>query len=431
MNQLHDNLGRLMVAFIAAVSIQPISAATWPGFRGAAGTGVSDESELPTQWSLDKNLAWSVTLPGRGNSSPVVTSDRVYLSTHTPDLGLWVLAIEKASGELIWKEKMNSGQLAAKGPENLWAHRHNPATSTLAADESHVWAFFGTGQLYCLNKRGDIQWQRDLVKDYGEYDITFGMGSSPRLWKGRLYINCITKGPSYVVALDAKTGETIWKRDRDLPAEADGADAYSTPVVWEGSGKEELLVAGSDHINAYDLRSGKQLWIAGGFKIKSPYGRIIASPAVSQDVIIQCAGNPGGGGLGRAIALKAGERGEISETGRLWTIERTAPDASTPVCYGDLAFLVRANGITLCVDLKTGEVFWEERMAQGEYFCAAVAGDQKVYLLGTTGICTVVDASKTFRKLGENKLPGTFYSSPAISDGMLFLRSENTLYAVR
>ena len=139
---------------------------------------------------------------------------------------------------------------------------------------------------------------------------------------------------------------------------------------------------------------------------------------------------PGDGGLGRAIALRAGGRGNVTTSARLWILERTAPDSSTPVCYDGRAYLVRGNGITLCLDLITGRKLWEERLAQGQYFSATVAGDGKVYVLGTSGTCTVLQSGAKFAKLAENKLPGTFYATPAISDGTIYLRSENVLYAV-
>ena len=419
----------ILGAALAAIA-SPLHAENWAGFRGNSGSGISTEKNLPVKWSATSGLKWKVALPGRASSSPVATSKRIYLTTQTKDLALWVIAFDKTTGKEAWRKRVASGALAAKGPKNLYAHRHNPATSTPVADDSHVWAFFGTGHLVCLDAAGKQIWARNLAKEYGAYDVTFGMGSSPRLWKGKLYIACMTKGASYVAALNPATGKTLWKKNRRLPAKDDGPDAYSTPVIWRGNTGDELLIAGSDHINSYHPVNGQQLWVSGGFTIKSPYGRIIASPAVSPGVIVQCSANPGDGGLGRAIALRAGQRGNITTSARLWTLERTTPDSSTPVILDGRAYLVRGNGITLCLDLATGRKLWTERLAQGQYFSAAVAGDGKVYILNTTGACTVLQSGAKFSKLAENKLPGTFYSTPAISNGKIFLRSENTLYAV-
>jgi len=421
------------IAFVGvalAAMVSSLQAATWAGFRGNAGSGISSEKNLPVKWSATSGVKWKAMLGGRGNSSPVVTTKRVYLTTQTKDLALWVIALDKASGKEAWRRKVASGALAAKGPKNLYANRHNPATSTPVADEKHVWAFFGTGHLVCLDAAGKQVWASNLAEEFGAYDITFGMGSSPRLWKGRLFIACMTKGSSYVAALNPANGKVLWKKNRRLPALKDGPDAYSTPVIWQGRTGDELLVAGSDHINAYHPANGDQLWVSGGFSIKSPYGRIIASPAVSPGVIIQCSANPGDGGLGRAIALRAGQRGNITTSARLWALERTTPDSSTPVILDGRAYLVRGNGITICLTINDGRKLWTERLAQGQYFSAAVAGDGKVYILNTAGTCTVLQSGAKFTKLAENKLPGAFYSTPAISDGTIFLRSEDTVYAV-
>ena len=138
-----------------------------------------------------------------------------------------------------------------------------------------------------------------MVKEHGAYDITFGMGSSPRLWGDLLYVSCMTKGASYVVAFDKLTGKQAWKTDRQLAASDDGPDAYSSPTIARMGKRVELLVAGSDHVNAYDLKSGKQNWISSGLLIDSPYGRVIASPVAHQGIVVATSANPGGGGLGQ------------------------------------------------------------------------------------------------------------------------------------
>ncbi len=280
------------------------SAENWPGFRGAAGTGISAEKNLPLKWSKDENIAWRVDLPGRGDSSPAVNSQHVYLTAQEEDKSLWVLAIDRSNGQIAWKKNVGRGVLATTGEKSLYVHRHNAATPCPSADEEHVWAYFGTGLLVCFDVEGNEIWRRDLVKEYGPYDITFGMGSSPRLWGDHLYVACMTKGPSYVLALDKLTGNEVWKTTRKLSAVDDGLDAYSTPIILASSQRTELLVAGADHINAYNPLTGKQTWICGDLKVNTPFGRIISSPVVSETMIVQCSANPGNGGVGRAIAIQ-------------------------------------------------------------------------------------------------------------------------------
>lgn len=424
--RLHSLLMLSLAVVLSAGS--SAQADLWPQFRGATGDGVSKETNLPAKWSADSGVAWKTELPGFGNSSPAVTDKHVVLTTQTEDSALWVLIHDRSTGKLSKKVRVGSGKLAAKGPANLYAHRHNPATPSPIAVGNRIWAFFGTGLLVCLDATsGDIAWKKDMVAEYGEYDITFGMGSTPRYWDGLLYVSCLTKGASYVVAFDAKTGKEKWKVDRRLPAKDDGPDAYSTPVV----AGNELLISGSDHVNAYDLLTGKQLWVTDGLAIDSPYGRVIASPVPTEEgIVIAASGNPGGGGKGRVIAVNAlGQKGNVSGK-RVWTQEKSSPDSSTPVAVDGLVFMLADNGILTCADVRTGDVKYTKRLAEGPYHASLVVADGKVYAQSTTGTCTVIKADDSGEVLAENKLEGQFFSTPAISNGVVFLRAYEGLYAI-
>ncbi len=410
-------------------SLNPVQAELWPQFRGATGDGVSQESDLPARWSAESGVAWTTELPGFGNSSPAVTDKHVVLTSQTKDNALWVLILDRTTGKMSKQVKVGSGKLAAKGPANLYAHRHNPATPSPIAVGNRIWAFFGTGLLVCLDATsGDIVWQKDLVSEYGEYDITFGMGSTPRYWNGLLYVSCLTKGPSYVVALDAETGQQKWKTDRRLPAKDDGPDAYTTPIVAGNA----LLVSGSDHVNAYDLQSGRQLWVSDGLAIDSPFGRIIASPVATEEgIVIAASGNPGGGGKGRVIAVDAlGQKGDVSSR-RVWTQPKSSPDSSTPVAINGLIFMLSDAGILTCAEIRTGKVKYTKRLAEGPYHASLIAADGKIYAQSTTGTCTVLKADDSGEVLAENKLEGQFFSTPAISNGVIFLRAYERICAIK
>jgi outer membrane protein assembly factor BamB len=403
----------------------------WPGWRGASGCGVSRETGLPTQWSVDENLLWKTELPGRSNASPAVTSDRLYLTSQTEDNSLWVIAIDRSDGQVAWRKKVGHGALAAQGPQNLYAHRHNPATPSPAADEQHVWAYFGTGLTVCLDRSGQLLWQRDLAKEFGAYVIRFGMASSPRLWGDLLYIACMTKSPSYVLALDTRSGKQVWKVDRKLPAtQEDSPDVYSSPVVLQGPDRDSLLISGCGHVTAYDLKTGEQCWISGGLYTDSPYDRTIVSPAVSREVIVACTPNPPGSNTDRAIAVRTGGQGDVTASHRLWEYRPFNPDCSTPVCYRGNVYMVRDDGIASCLDLNTGKVHWRQRLKVGTYRASLVAGDNKVYVLERDGTCSVIQAGTEGNVLAENELPGTFYATPAISDGVVYLHAYGRLYAV-
>ena len=201
--------------------------------------------------------------------------------------------------------------------------------------------------------------------------------------------------------------------------------------MYEGKGRTELLVAGADHVNAYDLSSGRELWVSAGLTVDSIYGRVIASPATSTDgVLVICSGNPQGG-VGHAIALRAGGNGDITESHRLWKFGPGSPDAPTPVCLGGRVYMVKDNGVAACLDLENGDSVWQKRLDEGPYRASTVAGDGKVYLLSRNGVCTVIEAGPAGKVLATNSLEGTFFATPAISDGTIYFRGHHNLYAVR
>lgn len=418
------------IGLVVCLSSCPLAADDWPQFRGGTGDGISNESHLPVQWSAEKGIRWRIGETGRANSSPAITADRIDLTSVDEAQRLWVMSYDRATGKLLRKTEVGTGELSARGEAKLYAHRHNAATPSPAADERNIYAFFGSGLLACVEaSTGSIVWKRDLVREYGPYDITFGMGSSPRLWEDRLYVACMTKGPSYVVALDKQTGKEVWKKDRRFPADDDGPDSYSSPIIRKNGERTELVISGCDCINAYDAQSGNPLWLYGGLKVKSEFGRVIASPAASGKSIIATTANPGGS-LGRVVALRPGDDSAKKKLPVQWTYSKSTPDSSTPICYQDCVYLCSDQGIATCLDLKTGKLHWQQRLAQGPYHTSLVAGDGKVYFLSTDGTCTVVEAGKKFKVLAENKLSGTFYATPAISNGVLYLRSYESLYAI-
>jgi outer membrane protein assembly factor BamB len=407
------------------------SADVWPQLRGSTGDGISREKNLPVKWSADSGIAWTCDLPGRANSSPAVTANRIDLTSQTEDKALWVISVDRKTGKIFRQTKVGAGTLDANADPKLWSHRHNAATPSPIADDEHVWAFFGTGLLVCVDaKSGNVTWKKDLVADYGKYDVSFGMGSTPRLWGDLIYVACMTKGPSYVVALNKQTGKEVWKSDRKLPAADDGPDAYSTPFVWQHDGRAELLVSGSDHVNSYDLKTGKQNWVSDGLTVKSLYGRVIASPVAADGIVVATSASPGGGGLGHVLAVKGDGQGDVSRSHQLWRLPKTTPDSSTPVALDGKVYLTTDSGIATCVDIKTGEQFWQKRLGTGPFHAGLVAGDGKVYALGIDGKCVVLEAGVSGKVLSENQLAGTFYATPAISDGVIYLRAYERLYAI-
>ena len=408
-----------LLALVARDSLR----ADWPQFRGADGSGVSAERNLPTRWSSTTGIQWEVALPGRANSSPAVTRDRIDITTQTVDQSLWIISLDRRTGTMRHKIKLGHGAVSATGAPHLYEHRQNAATPSPVADHEYVWAFFGSGLLVCVHaESGTTLWQRDLVREYGPYNITFGMSSSPRLWGNLLIITCLTKGPSYVVAFEKLTGREVWKITRRYLDADDHPDAYSTPTIWHTDGPTQLLVSGAGFLDAYDIMTGTRRWSCAGLEIDSPFGRVIASPTTGSGVIVASGPNPTGGGNGRMLGIRNGQR--------IWTHAHATPDSSTPVIYDGAVYLVSESGVATCLDVSTGRRLWQKRLGGGPYHASLVAGDGKVYCLGLDGVCTVIQAGRRGRVLSRNALPGTFYATPAISHGTLYLRAYEKLYAV-
>src|SRR6266404_4771746 len=232
----------ILLPFVGALNL---AAADWSCWRGPDGLGASAEKNLPTHWSKEKNIAWNVALPGKGASSPIVAGDRVYVTTQTADTGLHLLAIDKARGEILWDRQIGQGKLKAN---NL----HNMATPTPVSDGETIWAMFGTGDLAGVDREGKILWQRNLVTEYGKYNFNHGYGSSPMLLDNRLFVVCMHQGPSYLLAVDAKTGTNIWKKDRNLEPKDEAQDSYSSPLFVRENGRTQVVLAGAESVNAYD-----------------------------------------------------------------------------------------------------------------------------------------------------------------------------------
>ncbi|MBI4586761.1 MAG: exo-alpha-sialidase [Planctomycetes bacterium] len=406
-----------------------LSGADWPYFRGPNAVGVSSESGLPSRWSFavkdgavqSENVAWSADLPEWGNSSPVAVGERIYVTSQLEDETLWAIAIDRQSGSLAWKREVGRGMLKA--------HKlHNMATPTAAAEKDRLWALFGTGDLACLSRDGEILWKRNLPADHGEYKILWGMGSSPLLYKDHLIVICLHGGPSYVLALDKNTGRDAWKANRSLPAEGEAVDSYSSPVFQEVNGRTELIVSGADHLTAYDPESGKSLWLANGLKINHPYGRTMSSPGAENGIVVACSASIQA--LGTMIAVPAGGAGDISAAGPLWRYEKFTPDCPSPLCYRGYVYAIRDDGMTSCLEQKSGKLLWKDRL-EGDFKASPVGGDGKVYFLNMDGQCTVVEAGPEKKVLSVNAVEGSAIATPAISDGAIFIRTRSRLYAIR
>ncbi len=427
--RLFDSLGckfscimRPFLAFLAVLTVllSPLHAAEWPCWRGPDGLGVSAEKNLPTVWSKEQNIAWKLELPGKGASSPIVVGDRVYVTTQTKETAMRVLAVDRRFGTVAWEREVAQGKQRANDI-------HNMATPTAVSDGQHVWARFGTGDLACLDAAdGKIVWHRNLGKEFGNYNANHGMGTSPMLLDGRLFVAVMHQGQSFLLALDAKTGKDAWKKDRNLGPTDEAQDSYSSPIFIHARGGNQVVLAGAEAVNAYEPATGAVLWSHGGLKVAHAFGRTIAGPTAAGETVVVVAS--GFQNRGYTVAVAAGS-GEVKD--RLWTLSKYSSDCPTPLIYEGKVYCIRDDGNASCLDVNTGEVHWQERLFSENVKVSPVAGDRKVYFTSGQGNCHVVRASTKFELLAKNELGESTLATPAISDGQLFIRTDARLYCVK
>ncbi len=404
-------------ALLAAFSLSA-SAADWKNWRGPDGLGVSADHGFPVQWSRTNHVAWSRDLPGRGASSPVTAGDRIYVTSQTPDTGLHLLALDRASGATVWDREIGQGKARAH-------QLHNMATPTPVTDGRHIWVLFGTGDFACVDRAGTVTWHRNLSKEYGAYNANHGYGSSPMLLDGRVYVTFMHQGPSFLLAADAATGKNVWKTDRNFPAREEGKDSYSSPLFVRTGDRTDVVLAGAEALNAYDPATGQERWIFQGLEAPHPYGRTIAGATAGEGLIVTV--TSGFQNRGQTVAVKAGGTGDITATHRAWSLTKFSPDCPTPVIHRGLLFTIRDDGMASCVDLKSGQPHWQERLFSDNVKVSPVAADGRIYFTSGQANCVVVKADARFEVLARNEWNAETLSSPALSDGRIYLRTLSGL----
>ena len=417
----------LTLALIVSAAAS-LAADTWPHWRGPSRDGISTEKGLPTTWSATENVAWKLPLPAFSGSTPIVWNDTVFLN----------VATERATGQIeLWAVDRNTQAVTWKRPlagENRIGNKQNMSSPSPVTDGKHVWVITGTGVLKGFDFAGKELWTRDIQKDHGRFGIQFGYASSPLLYGNALYLQVLhgfhTDDPSYVLKIDAMTGETVWRTERPTNAVHESPDSYTTPALLQYDGKSEIVITGGDLVTGHDPASGKELWRADVLNPqKSSNYRIISSPIIAGGLIIAPTRvNP-------LVALRPGGSGDVAATHVAWTFHR-GPDVPSPVSDGTYLYLVSEQGVVYCLELKTGKlVYGPERIPNDFYSSSPVLADGKIYVTGeSNGVTTVFRAGPKFEILASNTFndPCTPYclASIAVSQGQLFVKTDANLWVV-
>lgn len=420
----------------------------WPSFRGTYAAGIADGMDLPESWDAGtgQGIRFKVEIPGLAHSSPVIWGDRLFLTTAVSSEagasfkpGLYgsgeasadqsvqewqILCLDKRNGKILWKET------AAKGrPKDKRHIKATYANATPVTDGRHVVALFGSEGLFAYSMEGKFLWKVDVGRlDVGAYDIPsyeWGAASSPIIHDGKVIVQCDQQKGSFLLAVDVKTGRTVWKTPREeLPS-------WGTPTVYPGKDRAELITNGSNFIRAYDPATGRELWRLGGSsKITAP------TPVFAEGLIIVASGRAPERPV---IAIRPGGTGDITlqdgETSNgyvAWSKTRRGGYMPTPLIYKGKVYVLDNSGLLGCYDLKTGAEHYYDRIphrANG-FSASPVAADGKIYLAGEDGLVFTVQAGAELKLLATNPLGEPLMATPALSDGTIYLRGSHHLFAV-
>ena len=392
----------------------------WPQWRGPHLRGVSDETNLPERWSKTENIAWKLPMPGRSGSTPIVWGDQIFLNVSDGrTISLW--CIDRVRGSVLWRQPLATG--------DRFERKHNMSSPSPVTDGRNVWVMTGTGMLKAFDVAGTLLWTRDFQKDYGTFGMQYGYASSPLLYGDSLYVPVLhgwdTDDPSYVMRISAANGRTIWRVERPTAARRESPDAYTTPALVRVGDTVEIVVTGADVVTGHDPATGRELWRADGLNPSgNGYNRIVSSPVVFADMIYAPSRER------PLLALRAGGRGDVTRSHLVWSVNN-GPDVPTPVTDGQYLYLVNDRGIMWCLDAKSGkEIYGRQRLRSATYSGSPVLADGKIYVTDEDGVTSVVRAGPTFAILAENAFDEYTLSSPAISEGQIFIRTEAFLYAI-
>ena len=403
------------------VTAVPVLASDWPQWRGPSLDGKSSETGVPLSWSdSDEKVAgivWKAPMAGVSGATPIVSGDSVFLNVALEDdLELWALSSD--DGAVRWKRHLGSG--------NYKRMKHNMSSPSPVTDGETVWVMSGTGIIKAFDFAGNEAWSRDLQTDYGAFGLNHGYGASPLLDEGVLYVPVIhgmkTDEPSYVVAIEAASGKSLWRVERPSDAIMESPDAYTTPLIWSYEGRRELIISGADYVTGHSLDTGAELWRVGGLNPKGAANyRVVASPAAEGNRLFVPS---------RVSPLRALEGKPAGTPEVLYDLERTT-DVPTPIVDDGILYVLGDRGVLSAYEAASGEVIWgPERVAAGTYSASPLLVEGRLYLTSEDGVTTVVSAGRKFEVLAENPLRGYTLSSIAVSGKRLYLRTAEFLYAI-
>lgn len=437
-----------LLIVLTAGAAMTAQAQNWPSFRGSNASGVADGKATPTTWDAAKgtNILWKTPIPGLAHASPVVWGDKVFVTTAVSSKGgeyfrhglygdvdmdkdtsphSWhVYALDKRTGKIVWD------RVAHQGVPRIKRHiKATHASSTPVTDGKYVVAFFGSEGLFCYDLNGKLIWKKDLgLLDAGWFydpDYQWGTASSPIIYKNMVIVQCDVQKNSFIAAYDLKDGKQLWMTPREeIPS-------WGTPTIYEGPARVELITNATRAARAYDPMTGKELWrMTGNPEVTA------TTPITGHGLIFICNSYRPNQPI---YAIRPGATGDISlkpnETTNqhvAWSMQRGGTYMPSPLIYGEYLYTCANQGVMACYNPKTGERLYQQRIGDkgGSYSASPVAADGKIYLSSEDGEIFVVKAGAKYELLATNQMGEVLMATPAISDGMIFVRGRNNVFAV-
>ena len=403
----------LVLFVVGDLLVSPLSAENWPGWRGPRGDGSSAESGLPLRWNGEagENIAWKVPIAGRGHASPIVWEDRIFLVSCLEDrLQRVLMCLDRDSGRALWQQVVLESPLEKK-------HRLNSfASSTPTTDGRLVYVAFLDGDSMFVAAY-DFSGKQAWAVHPGPFSSKHGFCSSPVLYEDLVIVNGDHDGDSFLVALDRRSGKTVWKTPRE-----NRTRSYCTPIIRTIDGRAQMVLSGNKCVASYDPRDGKRHWIIDG-----PTEQYVASLVYNGRLLFMTAGFPDF----HIQAIRPDGTGNVTNTHVVWHTTEAPSYVPSPIVSADGRYflIVSDKGIGSCFDAATGQRHWMERIGP-HYSASLVQIDGLVHFLSDKGVTTIVRPGEKFDVVAENQLGEDCYASPAVSQGRIFMRAEGHLYCI-
>ena len=400
---------------IFSLFLNSLYAGNWPAWRGEDATGSTDSGNYPTELNLKKNLLWKASLPDKGCSTPIVWQDSIFLTC--PINGEDGVLSFSLNGGKNWQTKM--------GPQRKGKHLNGSGSNpSLITDGRNLYALFKSGNLACLNRGGEILWQKDL-SSYGKDTLYWDFGTSPILSSKHVIVALMRKGNSWLLAFDPSSGEVAWKKERNYPTPPECDHSYATPTLIKHKGKEAILVWGAERLSAHSVEDGEMHWVSTGFNPKQKKNWVVVgSQVVAGDIAIV----PYGRGTHLA-GIRMGGKGDVTETHRLWTRADTGCFVPSPAVSDGKVYILRDRGEVHCIDPKTGKSEWEDAFprASSSYYGSPTIAGTKLYAPREDGVILIADISTGFKYLGKYDMGERVIASPVPVNDRILIRGEKNL----